>query len=497
MKAIKEMVESAGEKSIKILLINPLNSAKNSYYGVHLAFGYLCSYYEKYGNNYKDVKFDIFDECLNINRLEDFNCSDYDLIGLSLTTPQLKRTREIAKYLRIKAPKSTIIAGGVHSTVRPKDVLGIVDTVCIGAGEETFLDLVDNYLFEKRDLKEIKGICYKTKSGEIVFTEKRGFIKDLDRIPRINYKFFTRAMKKKYFRRSYDMGHFWRAGQVITTRGCPYNCTFCSANSIWHRKVWMHSAEYVIDEIKYLVREHKINYLGFFDDIFTLDEKRTRKICKYLKTTNLRWSCNARVETVCRPSFRGLLEEMKEAGCFIMHFGFESGSERIMKFMKGQTSSLESYQKAIDLVYKAGIKIHGFFMLGTQGETIEDIMATKKFAEKNLHKIYSADFYITTPFPGTALWDICKKRNLVSDKDVEEFSDLGVQYITEKTYCDTVPEEVIHETRYYLKNRFYSKKPWGEKALWFLMKVIDSPAPTLRFVFNFYLRKIKYFRISK
>jgi len=359
------------------------------------------------------------------------------------------------------------------------------------------LDLLDNYLFEKKDLNKINGICYKTESGEVVFTEKREFIKDLGRIPRINYNFFTKEMKKKYFKRSYNMGHFWRAGEIISTRGCPYNCIFCAANNIWHRKARMHSAEYVIDEIKYLVREHKINFLGISDDIFTLNENRIRKICRYLKTTNLRWSCLARVETVCRPGFRNLLKEMKESGCFIMHFGFETGSERMIKYMKGGTATLSDYQKAIDIVSDAGIKVHGFFMLGTQGETVEDIMATKQFAEKNLHKIYSADFFITTPFPGTVLWDMCEEKKLVSDKDIEEFSDLGTQYITEKIYCDTAPQEVIHEVRYYLKNMFYSKKPLKEKILWFLMKTIDSPLPTIRFVFNFYLRKIKYFRVPK
>lgn len=293
------------------------------------------------------------------------------------------------------------------------------------------------------------------------------------------------------------MGHFWRIGQIISSRGCPYNCIFCSANSIWHRKVRMHSAEYIIDEIKYLVKEHKINFLGIFDDIFTLDENRIHKVCQYLKTTKLQWSCNARSETVCRPSFDKVLKEMKEAGCFIMHFGFESGSDRMIKFMKGETASLKSHQRAVDLVYGAGIKIHGFFMFGTQGETAKDIKDTKRFVEKNFPKIYSANFFITTPFPGTVLWDICKDKQLVSEKDIEQYSDLGSQYITEKTYCDTVPSELIHKTRYYLTNKFYQRKSWKDKALWLLMEVINSPIPTLRFVFNFYLRKIKYLRVSE
>ncbi|OGZ37845.1 MAG: hypothetical protein A3E90_03265, partial [Candidatus Portnoybacteria bacterium RIFCSPHIGHO2_12_FULL_40_11] len=305
-----------------------------------------------------------------------------------------------------------IILGGHQATSLPKETLetfSCFDIMVIGEGEETLLELVKELEKGTPDLKKIKGIAYR-ESDKITINPKRDLIKELDSIPfpsreLINFSRY-RPPTKAYYSKPF--------AAMITSRGCPFYCTFCAyAKGVCR----LRSPENVIGEIKELVRKYKVKSILFYDDTLTFDKERLIKICDLIIKNNfdLKWTCYSRVNAVS-PS---LLEKMKSAGCELISYGVESGSQRMLNIMK-KGITLEQIEKAITMTKKTGIKTSASYVLGIPGETKESISQTIAFAKK-LNTTF-AHFNMITPWPGTELYNRLLKENQISENEWKKYA---------------------------------------------------------------------------
>lgn len=395
---------------MNILLIRPKFSGNFAEYTTPpLGLAYLAAVLET--KNHKVIILDGWIQNLDDNFLKK-TIAEFEpkLIGLTGLTVNIIQTFEMAEKIKQEFPQIPIIFGGPHASMDPVGTLkniSSIDLVCIGEGEDTILDIIDYFSGEKK-LEDIPGIYYR-KKDEIAGNAPRELIKDLDKIPLparhlLPMEMYTPSPKEhKNF----------PGTDIITSRGCPYNCAFCF-KQVFGNKYRAHSPEYIIEEIKYLVKNYGIKDLFFRDDTFTVDYDRVKKICELIKKENIQitFTTLARVDRVDYD----LLRQMKDAGCWKILLGIESGNQKSLDLLrKGIT--IEQIKKAVENCRKLGIETDGFFMIGIPEETKADAINTINFAKKL--KLDFAQFYICTPYPGTYLYELAKTRGKTDIKEGE------------------------------------------------------------------------------
>lgn len=335
-----------------------------------------------------------------------------ELVGITGTTPLIGRVEEIARRAKSADKAIKVVVGGPHATILPHDVLKNpdIDFCVVGEGEMTALELV-HALEKKSDLAVIDGLGWKS-DGKVHINGSRPYIKELDSLP-----FPARELlpMEKYI---YPLptGKIARFTNLISSRGCPYLCTFCGQHNIWTRQVRFRSPGNVVDEIKELKDKYQVEWLGFTDSNFPLNRKVTMDICDEIMSRGIKinWVCGSRVDLVDRE----LLRKMHKAGCQQMNFGVESGNAEILKaYKKGIT--IEQAKKAIKEAQKAKIKVYTYFMVGGPGENQETARQTMKLA-RELNPDY-AQFSIATPFPGTELFDLANTGGGLRTYDWSQF----------------------------------------------------------------------------
>jgi anaerobic magnesium-protoporphyrin IX monomethyl ester cyclase len=320
-----------------------------------------------------------------------------ELIGLTAMTPSIDIALANARYLKKAYPDVPVILGGAHATLLPAETLEAapeIDVIVRGEGEEIVLELVHALEAEHR-LDDIDGITFR-KNGKIINNRTKSGLVDLNSLPFLAYH----LLPVKYYKPHPPHGRASPLAVMITSRGCPYNCAYCS-KPIFGKTFRAQTAERVIEEIIYYRKRFGIKELAFYDDVFTLDKKRTHDISDGIinKGIKLLWSCETRVNLVDKE----LLRHMKQAGCYSVSYGIESGSPEVLKAIdKGIT--LEQVTEAVRRTREAGMQAIGYFMIGSPGETPETIRQTIDFA-KTL-KLDYVQFAVTTPFPGTRLYEM-------------------------------------------------------------------------------------------
>lgn len=374
-----------------------------------------------------------------------------DFILLSANLIDFNSLRIIIKIAKQEVPNCKIILGGSMASTIHKIILKElhnIDFLVLGEGEKTIVDLL-NKLYKKEDFSKVKGIAYR-KNNKINFTEKRESTTNLDELPLPSWHLVDFSKCKLGPTSQYTKG---RGINMITSRGCPFNCIFCDKSILGYK--WRgRSAQNVFTEIKLLYDEYKVRNIFFFDDLFLFDRNRVKDICKLIKKENLEfsWSCQSRVDMVDT----GLLKVMKNAGCKAIGYGVEGGTRRALKLIN-KDITLEQVKYAIDETRKLRIETKGFFMLGFPNETRKEILDTIDTA------IYlnpdTAIFSIVTPYPNTILWEMVKDN---VSRNWNKFTPLGV---SEQVY---VPEGLSkHELdrlhsyalrKYYLRPRFFCQK---------------------------------------
>ena len=274
-----------------------------------------------------------------------------------------------------------------------------IDIAVIGEGEETIAELLP-VIKDKGSLSSVKGIAFRN-NEKVVFTESRPLIKDLDTIPLPLWTLLP-DFPNAYNLQAQSVANF-PSTSVCSSRGCTGKCTFCDRR-VFGNRLRAHSAEYVIKLIKDLYYNYRIRDIQFEDDNFMLFRKRLLKICEMLKKEklNITWSCQVRVDMV---DFE-ILKKMKEAGCWMILYGVESGSQKVLDLMRKGISK-EKIEKAIDITHKAEILCKGFFITGFLNEDGSSLKETYEFIKKN--RLDDISLHYFTPFPGSKAYEIVDK----------------------------------------------------------------------------------------
>ncbi len=337
-----------------------------------------------------------------------------DIVGVTSTTPQIGRAMKVVDLAKKAVPDIWTVVGGPHVTVLPEQTLAenkALDLCVVGEGESTFVELagvLERGVDIEQRLSGVRGIAFRQGDGSIVRTGRRP-PEDLEKLP-------LPARHLLPMRQYQVLGKRGLVPNVLSSRGCAYHCIFCLTPCIFGR-YRARSAESVVDEIETIHSEYGFSKFEFSDDLFTKDPRRVRRICDLMRSRglDLEWGCSARVDLVDQ----GLLETMKRAGCSTIYYGVESGTQRILDFIRKGTN-ISQINRAFKITKRAGIEIFASFMMGFPGETKRDIERTISFAKK-LAPSY-AQFSIATPYPGTALWRMVKRAGMLLPKTWTDYT---------------------------------------------------------------------------
>ncbi len=390
----------------EILLINPRTDDRQR---PPLGLAYIASILEK-----ENLKVAIFDALPNPNNpkkiIEIIKEKNIKLIGITTTTTQLHETNNLAKEIKENNSETIIIVGGPHATAKTKEMMQTsnIDIIVMGEGEQTSKELFTK-LIKNQPITDVKGICYK-KNNEIIINPPRELIENLDTIPFPSRDLLDNGWYHK--RGSLIRGTWKKTATIITSRGCPGRCTYCSAHDTFGRKIRQRTVKNVIKEIKELVEKYDVEALSFCDDTLTTNNEWVREFCEELRklkremNKKIVWSCQSRVNTVTQE----LLNEMKRSGCLQIEFGCESGSQKILDVLK-KNITVNQIRRAFEMSKRAGLRTMANFVIGNPEETKEDIMMTAELSKK-----LGADwveFFITTPYPGSELYDVAEKNGWI------------------------------------------------------------------------------------
>lgn len=359
-----------------------------------------------------------------------------DLVGLSfLSTTSYPYAKVMARQIRAAEPDVKLAFGGVFASLNSQLVklqCPEVDFVCRGDGEQLILDLVDHL----DDPSEVKGVTW-AKDDKLVNNPNRPIERNLDQWP-----FPDRESLPLDFIESMPLDvpavlSMDRFTTMQTSRGCPWPCIFCDIPVFNEGKWRSRSAQHVVDEFKHL-QEQGYGAVYFVDDHFLLKPKRIEAICEGIVDAGvtIQWGCEGRVDSTAQHLFPA----MSKAHCRTVMFGLESGSQKILdRLNKEQT--LEEVETAVSNAKKAGIEIvHGFFVVGSPDETVEDIRATFDFASKL--RLDTFGFNRLCVYRGTPLWQEYVKRGLVNDQ-----TDWYKYFKCTEIDPTCLPGEVIHAER--------------------------------------------------
>jgi len=347
-----------------------------------------------------------------------------NLVGLScIFSSQFLMILEIAKAIKKQHPSQKIIVGGSHVTVSPKETLmnDNVDYIMIGEGEESFLEFIRR--MEKNEpIDDIPGLGFKKANRELVINDFK-LVNNLDQVPFPAYHKFN---MESYFRSAAE----GRVIKMVTSRGCTFNCYFCSVPVTSKRRFRMRSAQNVINEILFLKKEYDIKGVIFEDDNMTLNIKRAKEIFRRMKESGFGLELHARN---LRLDFLDdeLIELMKASGMQKIWITPESGNERVLTEVIQKRLSLKDVAKAVKMIKKAGLKIAAAFVIGFPDETMEEINDTLNYARK-LKRIGANEFWfsIARPIIGTRFYDDALKMGLIKGMDYDVFSYSEAAYDT-------------------------------------------------------------------
>lgn len=334
-----------------------------------------------------------------------------NVIGISVLTAQYQRAKEIIQILRKKLPQAFYVCGGVHvSALSDKSLVGLdVDAVVVGEGEFTMLELC-KLIQDNRNWRGVKGLVFRTNS-KIKRNAPRPLIGNLDAIPFKGRKFLSSSFEWYLMPPGVLRGMFHpRTTTMMTSRGCPYNCIFCASKVIFGHQIRRRSVTNVIDEINYLKQRYAVKGVWFLDDCFISDRAWCEDFCLSLKRNklNITWSCQARVGHLDEE----LVRLMITAGCAQLELGIESGSDKVLSALSKGTN-VQMIKRKFDFLKRLPIRIAGTFMIGNPEEGIGDIMATYRLAQTL--KLDYVQFGICTPYPGTPLYYMAKKKGWLGD----------------------------------------------------------------------------------
>ena len=342
-----------------------------------------------------------------------------DIVGIDIPFSGWSKTAfEIASITKSINKDIITVLEGQHPSARPEACLANsnIDFVVIGEPENTIFELVAELEQGKRDLKKIRGIGF-VRNGTPVITLPRPVIEDLDSLPfparhLLPNEIYYAVVKENPLRG--EIRKPWTI--MITSRGCPYGCVFCTQCIVWGKKWRGRSPENVVAEIEQLVKTYRVKQIDFMDDNMTLDKKRMENICDLIvkRALHVEWftPSGVRADTLDE----NLLKKMKQSGCKKIRVAPESGVQRVVDQIIKKNLDLKSVENAVVLCKKVGIKVGCFFVIGLIGETKEEIMQTINYAYK-LRQLGADSFIfsIAMPIYGTELYEQAERGGFLRD----------------------------------------------------------------------------------
>ncbi len=390
----------------RILLINPHETKQSGFTNPPLGLLYIAGMLLKHG-----LEVRVVDGCLEgraaIERaIEEFQPTH---VGITSLTPGRKHAVEIAHMVKNSNPAILVILGGVHPTIMYQQMMENypdIDYIVLGEGEEACLEIL-----QEKDPSQIHGIVYR-KKGEIIKTTQRKSVTSLDEIPfpawhLVDLNKYPAIDKGIY--RSIDLQKVPRIS-VIFSRGCTGHCDFCSTWWIW--KGWRHrSAKNMTDEIELLYKDFGIRHFCFADDAMTVDRQATIDLCDEIVHRNLNIVFHVTTRTDCVDEI--VLRKLKEAGCYKIAFGIETGSPSLLDKM-GKENDIETSERAIKLAKQAGISVTALMIIGNVGETAETVRDTINFLKRTRPNELGCVGGLWI-LPGTKLYRDSKKKGFIDD----------------------------------------------------------------------------------
>lgn len=320
-----------------------------------------------------------------------------DVVGISTTTSTAPRAYEIATLLK---GKILVFMGGPHVTYLPDEALKYCDFVLRGEADDCVVAFI-RALEEGKGFENIPGLSY-GKEGNTRHNRTPATCKDLNTLPCPDFTLIA-GLEENYTKR---LG----ITPVMTSRGCPYDCSFCSVTGMFGRKYRFRSNERIMEELR-RNKEHGGKWVFFYDDNFCANKKRTKELlCEMIaQGVTPRWTAQVRVEIAKDPE---LLDLMVRSGCHTVYIGLESVNPETLKAYN-KKQSVEDIRACIKALHARGIRIHGMFVFGSDQDTVHTIKETVEFAKKN--DLNSVQFLILTPLPGTRCYrDLAEKKRIIN-----------------------------------------------------------------------------------
>jgi len=463
---------------MKILIIVPKYTLKT---------GQSYDYYFPFGLGYisavlKNAGYEV--HCLNLNHINgkvekiikshlDFN--EYDFVCTGNNAMGYIITEKILNAVRKHKSNPKIILGGPIITTEPELIFNSLkpDFGVIGEGEETIIQLVE-CLNENKDLKEVKGIIYKN-NLELVKTEKREAVEDLNSLPIPDFEGIGFAEQIKNMHGNYVYYTLFNNPKVypiLGSRSCPFQCTFCYHDSKYRKR----SIDNIMMELNLMVKRHKINVICIYDECFALNKERLLEFCEKINklreeiSWELQWQCQLIVNTVNDD----ILNIMKNAGCYLISYGFESYSPIVLKSMRKYITP-EQIDIALKKTLEHGIVVQANFIFGDIAETSETANVTLDYWEKNCKGQVFLDFI--QPYPGSQIYKHCLEKGLIKDKLDFMKNKIGTDSLINMTNNMSNEEmEVLRKKVFELSSKY---------------RIYIQPLSIHKIKFNTYLIKIK------
>jgi magnesium-protoporphyrin IX monomethyl ester (oxidative) cyclase len=326
--------------------------------------------------------------------------------------------RNTARLVKKIFPACPVIAGGVHPTAIPETILSeepAIDYIVLGEGEDTLLALL-KAVQSGEPRVSVEGIAFRDARGDSVINPKTAFIPQLDTLPfPARHLFDIRA----YDRLSSAHSGFKQKpyASLISSRGCPAKCTFCSIELLWGKVPRYRSSQNILAEIEMLARKYGVREIHFEDDNLTSNKKRALEIFDGMiqKKLNLSWTVPSGLAIYSLDE--ELLEKMAASGCYSISLAIESGDQTVLDSLMHKPIRLEKAKPLIDKARSLGMKTKGFFILGFPGETKKTMRKTVDYA-RSLELDWSL-FFMATPLVGTKMYETCKEKGYLKDESVD------------------------------------------------------------------------------
>ena len=362
-----------------------------------------------------------------------------DLVVLNVSTPTFNHDIAVAKALKSRCRQCITVALGTHVTALPEQTLTAapdLDIIISGEPELTVVDIAE-HIATNADIFHIDGTVTRDK-GRIIYNRPRAIYQDVDNLPIPAWHLIDL--------RNYLLPIYKRPFLMISSgRGCPFDCSFCTAQTYYGKKLRLRSPKSVIREMYSIKRNLGVSDFLFWTETFTVNKAQVLEICELIGQNGfgVRWTCNSRVDVVDLD----MLKRMKAAGCWMISFGIESSSNEILK-RAGKNIQMTDIHRAVKLAHQAGLQVTGHFILGLPGETETSLNKSARLASSL--DLDFAQFYCAAPFPGSRLFEESLEKKWIRNPDWSHFAQTHANLD-----LPNLPGEVVMKARNRAIRHFY------------------------------------------